>query len=102
MRKYYYLKDVVTLSLDKNKCTGCGMCMIVCPHAVFEMNEKKVVISDRDACMECGACAQNCPVEAIEVRAGVGCATGVIKKAVSGTESCCGASDSCQPSNTCC
>jgi len=102
MRKYYYLKDVVTLRLDKEKCTGCGMCINVCPHAVFSMNGKKAIISDRDACMECGACAQNCPVEAIRVNAGVGCASAIISGALSGSEPCCGPSESCESNKACC
>jgi len=97
MRKFYYLKDVVTLRLDHDKCTGCGMCMKVCPHAVFELMDKKAVIADRDACMECGACALNCPVEALQVKAGVGCAAAVIKGRLSGTQPTCGGTDvSCQ------
>jgi NAD-dependent dihydropyrimidine dehydrogenase PreA subunit len=100
MRKHYYLKDVVTLKLDKDKCNGCGMCIKVCPHAVFDMNEKKAIISDRDACMECGACSQNCPVQAIEVRAGVGCANMIISSALSGTAPSCGPSDCSQSTTT--
>lgn len=73
-----YLKDVVTLKLDIEKCTGCGMCVEVCPHNVFEIENKKARIVDRDACMECGACALNCPTEAIDVRSGVGCAYGIL------------------------
>ena len=69
-----YLKDVVTLELDREKCTGCGMCTQVCAHAVFAVNGKVAQILDRDGCMECGACAMNCPVDAVTVRAGVGCA----------------------------
>ena len=38
MKNLIYLKDVVTLQLDENKCTGCGMCLEVCPHEVFKMN----------------------------------------------------------------
>jgi len=102
MRKYYYLKDVVTLRLDKDKCTGCGMCIDVCPHAVFDMNGRKALISDRDACMECGACAQNCPVEAIAVRSGVGCAAAIIKGTLAGTEPVCGPSECCESNKACC
>ncbi len=38
MGQLIYLKDVVTLALDEEKCVGCGMCLIVCPHAVLGMN----------------------------------------------------------------
>jgi len=50
-----YLKNVSTLKLDTDKCTGCRLCILVCPHAVFEMKNKKAAIRDLDACMECGA-----------------------------------------------
>ncbi len=73
-----YLKDVVTLKLDEEKCTGCGMCLDVCPHEVLQMNSRHVEIRNRDAGMECGACSRNCPFDAISVKAGVGCAAAVI------------------------
>ena len=88
-----YLKGVTTLALDAEKCVGCGACVDVCPHGVFVLNGKRARIDDRDACMECGACARNCSVEAISVRAGVGCATGIIMGALRGTESCCDCSE---------
>ena len=37
MNNMTYLKDVVTLQLDENKCTGCGMCLEVCQHEVFKI-----------------------------------------------------------------
>ena len=82
MGKLIYLKNVVTLELDEEKCVRCGMCLVVCPHAVFGMSGGKAYIEKRDACMECGACAQNCPAEAITVEAGVGCASAVINAAL--------------------
>ena len=85
-----YLKDVVTLKHDIEKCTGCGRCLEVCPHRVFEPFEGKVKIADRDRCMECGACALNCPFEAIEVKAGVGCAAAIIRGFFTGEEPSCG------------
>ncbi|PIS29037.1 ferredoxin [Candidatus Saganbacteria bacterium CG08_land_8_20_14_0_20_45_16] len=88
-----YLKDVVTLKLDKDKCLGCSMCVNVCPHAVFEMRNKKAEIIDRDSCMECGACAKNCPTQAITVKSGVGCAAGIINGILKGTEPTCDCSD---------
>ena len=90
MGEVVYLRNVVTLQLDKEKCVGCGMCLVVCPHAVFCMNDGYAQITTRDACMECGACATNCPTEAITVRAGVGCAAAVINAALGrDSASCC-------------
>ncbi len=90
-----YLKNVVTLGLDVDKCIGCGMCTEVCPHAVFVLRERKARIEDRDACMECGACARNCPVGAISVEAGVGCAQAVLHSWATGKTECCGEGSSC-------
>lgn len=98
-----YLKNVSTLKLDKEKCTGCRMCTIVCPHHVFELNTKKAVIMDRDACMECGACARNCPAGAIFVNAGVGCATAVINSKLNRKDvACCSIECDNVQQNCCC
>ncbi|MDR0335442.1 MAG: 4Fe-4S binding protein [Methanomassiliicoccaceae archaeon] len=89
-----YLKNVVTLELNTDKCLGCGRCWEVCPHGVFEPDDMKARIKDRDKCMECGACAKNCPLNAISVKSGVGCATAIIKGMLTGKEPSCGCSDS--------
>ena len=89
-----YLKNVVTLKMNADKCNGCGMCTDVCPHAVFAIENRKSGIADRDACMECGACARNCAAGAISVNAGVGCAAAVIQGKLKGTEPTCGCGDS--------
>ena len=95
MTGFRYLSDVATLELDRERCTGCRQCLLVCPRGVFDIEEKMAVIVDIDACMECGACALNCPEEAISVRAGVGCATAIVTGALRGTEPtcCCGEED---------
>ena len=90
MKKLVYLKNAATLTLNERKCAGCGMCMTVCPHAVFSMNRHRARITDKDACMECGACAKNCPAGAIFVKTGVGCAAAVINSFLGRTDgSCC-------------
>lgn len=82
MKNLIYLKDVVTLQLEPDKCIGCGMCMQVCPHEVLAIPSKKAEIIHKDACMECGACQMNCPTGAISVDVGVGCAAAVINSAL--------------------
>lgn len=98
MMKHKYLKNVVTLKLNTEKCTGCGRCKEVCPHEVFELTEKKAVIINRDSCIECGACVNNCPFKALEVNPGVGCASAIIRGWLTGSEpncDCTGGSSSC-------
>jgi len=92
--KYQYLKNVATLKLDSEKCVGCGMCVNVCPHNVFELFAGKAKIIDLDSCMECGACAKNCAFSAITVTPGVGCAAAIIKKFLTGGEPSCDCSNS--------
>ena len=84
-----YLKNVTTLSLLVDKCSGCRKCVEVCPHGVYVISDKKAHIAQRDRCMECGACALNCPEGAIKVNAGVGCAAAVITGWFTGKEPTC-------------
>lgn len=78
MKNFRYIDNTATLKLDDGRCIGCGNCLTVCPHRIFELVNKKAVIRDLDACMECGACSINCPAEAISVNPGVGCAEAYI------------------------
>ncbi|MBN2441702.1 MAG: 4Fe-4S dicluster domain-containing protein [Spirochaetales bacterium] len=90
MDTQHYLKNVTTLQLDQGKCNGCRMCLAVCPHGVFEIENKRATIVKKDSCMECGACQLNCPREAITVKQGVGCAAAIIWGALTGREPACG------------
>lgn len=90
--KHRYLKNVVTLKLNQEMCTGCGMCVDVCPHEVFQMEGHKAQIVNKDSCMECGACASNCPFNAIAVKSGVGCAAAIMIGKLTGSEPTCGCS----------
>lgn len=89
MNRLRYLPNVTSLKLDTDKCNGCKMCLEVCPHAVFVVDNRKSQIVDRDACMECGACMQNCESGALAVNAGVGCAAAIIYGAIKATEATC-------------
>lgn len=72
MKSIRYIKNVATLTLDPEKCVGCGMCTVVCPQGVLTMDGSAARIADLDGCMECGACAGNCPVDALSLTPGGG------------------------------
>ena len=90
-----YLENVVTLALIGEKCIGCGMCELVCPHRVFMVSRGKAQITDRDLCMECGACSRNCPVAAIDVKTGTGCASAILYGWLTGKEASCDSGSGC-------
>ena len=72
MKDFRHYEDVSTLALDTDRCVGCTLCTQVCPHQVFDMQDRKARIIDFNACMECGACVTNCPSGALRVNPGVG------------------------------
>jgi len=87
--KYRYFSDTITLNLDTQKCTGCGICALVCPHGIFSVTEGKAQITDKSSCMECGACSKNCAFNAITTNRGVGCAVAIINGIRKGAEPSC-------------
>lgn len=100
MFQLQYLQNVSTLKLNSESCKGCGVCVTVCPHAVFKISGGKAQITDINNCMECGACSRNCQYGAISVRSGVGCAAGIINGFLNNSEPTCGCSETSK--NSCC
>jgi ferredoxin len=84
-----YLRDVSTLRLDGEACTGCGVCTDVCPRSALEMREDRVFIVSLDSCIECGACALNCAFDALSVKTGTGCASGILNGMLGRKSACC-------------
>jgi NAD-dependent dihydropyrimidine dehydrogenase PreA subunit len=57
----YFLRET-----DKEKCTGCGECVEICPVQVIKMEGDFPVI-DKEWCIGCGVCAVPCPVSAVKL-----------------------------------
>lgn len=49
-------------SIDRSKCTDCGICSNICP-----MNVEPVKTPNHTECIRCGLCRNKCPQKAIQV-----------------------------------
>lgn len=53
------------LKVNKEKCTGDGICLEICPVEAAVFNEEEKAYIDPDICIECYSCINICPEEAI-------------------------------------
>jgi len=73
-----YESPLEAVTVDEDKCSGCGICVMVCPYEAPHLIEKEVDGEmdrfsevDPSKCMGCGTCVAACPLGAI-ARPGVG------------------------------
>ena len=57
----YFLRET-----DRERCTGCGECVEICPVNVIKM-EGDFPVVDKEWCIGCGVCAIPCPVSAVKL-----------------------------------
>jgi Dissimilatory sulfite reductase (desulfoviridin), alpha and beta subunits len=51
--------------VQKDECTGCGICVDDCPSGAISLDGDGICTIDKEACTECGICVDACPAEAI-------------------------------------
>jgi len=57
----YFLRET-----DRERCTGCGQCVEICPVQVVKM-EGDFPVTDQEWCIGCGVCAIPCPASAVRL-----------------------------------
>ncbi|MBS3906499.1 MAG: CoB--CoM heterodisulfide reductase iron-sulfur subunit A family protein [Syntrophaceae bacterium] len=63
------LQDPLIAFVDENICSGCGICVEICPYEAREMDSRRGISVVHSAlCQGCGACIAACPNFACELR----------------------------------
>ncbi|MDD6134610.1 4Fe-4S dicluster domain-containing protein [Selenomonas caprae] len=55
----------MSISIEPEKCVGCGRCTEVCPGNLLEVTAGKAAIREVRDCWGCTACVKECPRDAI-------------------------------------
>ena len=58
-------KELCEITIDPQKCKGCGLCKRNCPVHAISGEPKQVHKIDQDLCIKCGTCVDKCPFKAI-------------------------------------
>jgi electron transfer flavoprotein alpha subunit len=59
------VSDMITPSIDQERCTGCGDCIDSCPEGALALETGLPVIARPEDCQYCGDCEELCAVGAI-------------------------------------
>jgi len=62
------------VTIDKDRCKGCGFCVDFCPREVLKMSDNinpkgytLPTVTDESKCLDCGYCEKICPEFAIVI-----------------------------------
>jgi len=57
------------VSRDEDKCTHCGVCVVMCPTGALSIDRTTMLVSfDSSKCIACEACIKACPPRAMQIR----------------------------------
>ncbi|OGS20253.1 MAG: hypothetical protein A3J83_07360 [Elusimicrobia bacterium RIFOXYA2_FULL_40_6] len=57
------------VTIDEAACTGCGVCVSMCPKKILYINKKnkKCMVTDETKCDRLAGCERMCPAGAIKI-----------------------------------
>jgi 2-oxoglutarate ferredoxin oxidoreductase subunit delta len=67
--------DMGRVTVDEDRCKGCGLCVHVCPRKIMQLSKTKLnakgypptEVIDMDQCTACASCARICPDSVLTV-----------------------------------
>jgi NAD-dependent dihydropyrimidine dehydrogenase PreA subunit len=55
----------MAIVVSQRECSGCALCVLVCPRDAMKVGPSFVVELDRERCDECRECLFCCPADAL-------------------------------------
>ncbi len=69
LTKEYLQSEGKISEIRKDRCSGCGLCVEICPYKALELDEKeKVAVINEALCKGCGVCVSSCRANAIDLK----------------------------------
>ena len=57
----YVCKDLISYTIDPDKCQACMICLRKCPAQAITGAKKQIHVIDQEKCTKCGTCFEVCP-----------------------------------------